>query len=72
MKIYNIEKDIKTNKQQKFKKMKQIVFFLKKKNDVIPKHFQLFFSQLILSGWGRVPIKIHNVAFIYIVTLLMC
>ena len=59
MKIYNIEKRIaqkNTNKQKKFdekwKAFEQIFFFLKKKkNDVIPKHMQLFFSQLLHSGW---------------------
>ena len=60
MKIYNIEKDIaqkNTNKQKKFdekwKAFEQIVLKKKekKKNDVIPKHMQLFFSQLIHSGW---------------------
>ena len=62
MKIYNIEKDIaqkNTNKQkmfdEKWKAFEQIVFFFlkKRKNDVIPKHMQLLFSQLIHSGWER-------------------
>ena len=37
---------------EKWKAFEQIVFKKKKKkNDVIPKHMQLFFSQLIHSGW---------------------
>ena len=58
VKICNIEKDIaqkNTNKQKKFdekwKAFEQIVFLKKKKNDIIPKHMQLFFSQLIHCGW---------------------